>query len=104
LSRRANKSFPFSAQSGGARIFAHRRFFVSHAPDNSSLTPDLLVDRNLGSMIAEPSGKSYTILHAEGGLAGTKPQLVGLPSKWRLISTENDVYLAKKVGTCLTVY
>ncbi|NLC81734.1 MAG: hypothetical protein GX748_11175, partial [Lentisphaerae bacterium] len=54
--------------------------------------------------LAEPSGRIYTILHAAGGLAGEKPQLVGLPSKWRLISTENDVCLAKRVGTCLTVY
>ncbi len=54
--------------------------------------------------LAEPTGRIYAILHAAGGLSGEKPSLVGLPSKWHLISKANDVYLAKKVGTCLTVY
>ena len=54
--------------------------------------------------LSEPTGNIYTVLRAEGGLAGSKPLLTGLPSDWHLLVKGNEVCLAKKVGTCLTLY
>ncbi len=66
------------------------------ALDLSNLT---IVPADSGS--AEPSGKAYVILHADGGFTGSKPALSGFGSIWKVVRLGNDLILTSQSGTVL---